>query len=79
MRAKLGLTEADDVTGALIDDLLTLLHAQAVDYTSCFRALSASLRGDAAPAHTLFAEAFCVRRLGGPLARATGARAVRPL
>ena len=56
MRAKLGLTEADDVTGALIDDLLTLLYEQAVDYTSSFRALSASLRGDAAPAHTLFAE-----------------------
>jgi serine/tyrosine/threonine adenylyltransferase len=56
MRAKLGLTEPDDLTGALIDDLLTLLHAQAVDYTSSFRALSASLRGDAARARSLFAE-----------------------
>ena len=56
MGAKLGLTEADDVTGALIDDLLTLLHEQAVDYSSSFRALSAFLRGDAAPAHALFAE-----------------------
>ena len=56
MRAKLGLTEADDVTGALIDDLMRLLHEQAVDYTSSFRTLSASLRGDAVPAHALFAE-----------------------
>jgi uncharacterized protein YdiU (UPF0061 family) len=56
MRAKLGLTVADDVTGALIDDLLALLHEHAVDYTSSFRALSASLRGDAVPARSLFAE-----------------------
>src|SRR4051794_41111034 len=44
MRAKLGLSEAGDVTSALVDDLLTLLHQQAVDYTSSFRALSAMLR-----------------------------------
>jgi uncharacterized protein YdiU (UPF0061 family) len=56
MRAKLGLTEADDLTDALVDDLLTLLHEHAVDYTVAFRALSASLRGDAAPARALFAE-----------------------
>jgi uncharacterized protein YdiU (UPF0061 family) len=56
MHAKLGMTETDDVTGALIDDLLTLLHEQAVDYTSSIRALSLSLRGDAAPARSLFAE-----------------------
>jgi uncharacterized protein YdiU (UPF0061 family) len=55
MHAKLGLTEADEVTGALIEDLLGLLHEQAVDYTSSFRALSASLRGDAARARSLFA------------------------
>src|SRR4051794_5172879 len=56
MRAKLALTTADELTDALVDDLLTLLHAQAVDYTSVFRALSASLRGDAARARSLFAE-----------------------
>ena len=56
MRAKLGLTEADDVTGALIDDLLSLLHAQAVDYTSAFRALAALLRGNADRARSLFAD-----------------------
>ena len=54
MHAKLGLTEADELTGALIDDLLTLLHEQAVDYTSTFRGLSAWLRGDAARARSLF-------------------------
>jgi serine/tyrosine/threonine adenylyltransferase len=56
MRAKLGLRDADDVTAALIDDLLTLLADQSVDYTSCFRALAASLRGDAARVGSLFAD-----------------------
>jgi serine/tyrosine/threonine adenylyltransferase len=56
MRAKLGLTDADDITDALIGDFLTLLHQQSVDYTSSFRALSARLRGDTAPARALFAE-----------------------
>ena len=50
MRAKLGVAEADDVTGALVDDLLTLLHEHALDYTSTFRALSASLRDGPVPA-----------------------------
>src|ERR671920_541690 len=56
MRAKLGLTETDELTATLIDDLLRLLHAQAVDYTSTFRALSAWLRGDETRAGALFAE-----------------------
>jgi uncharacterized protein YdiU (UPF0061 family) len=56
MRAKLGITQADEASDALIDDLLALLQAQAVDYTSSFRALSASLRGDASRARSLFAE-----------------------
>jgi protein adenylyltransferase len=56
MRAKLGLAEAGDATDALIDDLLTVLHRQAVDYTACFRALATLLRGDAAPARSRFAE-----------------------
>jgi serine/tyrosine/threonine adenylyltransferase len=55
MRAKLGLVEADEVTDALIADLLMLLREQGVDYTSSFRALSASLRGDASPVRSLFA------------------------
>jgi uncharacterized protein YdiU (UPF0061 family) len=56
MRAKLGLADAEGEDGALIDDLLALLHAQRVDFTSCFRALSSSVRGDAEPARSLFEE-----------------------
>jgi len=55
MHAKLGLAAAPP-DGALVDDLLALLHAQRVDFTSLFRALAAVLRGDAAPARALFAE-----------------------
>ena len=56
MHAKLGLTEPDEVTETLVSDLLALLHAEAVDYTSSFRALSALLRGDEARARSAFAE-----------------------
>jgi uncharacterized protein YdiU (UPF0061 family) len=56
MRAKLGLVAGHREDGALIDELLTLLNAQGVDYTSCFRSLSSSLLGDAAPARSLFVE-----------------------
>jgi serine/tyrosine/threonine adenylyltransferase len=49
MRAKLGLIEDDEITGALIDDLLALLQEQGADYTATFRALSGWLRGDAIP------------------------------
>ncbi len=54
MRAKLGIADGQP-DGALIDDLLVLLHAQSVDFTSCFRALSSAVLGDAAPARSLFA------------------------
>ncbi len=56
MRAKLGLAEASDDEGALFADLLALMHAQGVDFTSCFRALSAAARGDATAARALFAD-----------------------
>ena len=56
MCAKLGLTDGHEQDGALIDDLLALLHAQSVDFTSCFRALSSCVLGNAAPARSLFAE-----------------------
>ena len=55
MGAKLGLTDVRDEDGSLSDELLGLMHAQAVDYTSCFRALSSALRGDATRARSLFA------------------------
>jgi uncharacterized protein YdiU (UPF0061 family) len=53
MGAKLGLTSA---AGGLAGDLVALLEAQAVDFTAFFRALSASLRGDATRAQALFEE-----------------------
>ncbi len=56
MRTKLGLTDGLGEDEALIDDLLALMHAQGVDFTSCFRALSAALRGDPTRARSLFAE-----------------------
>jgi uncharacterized protein YdiU (UPF0061 family) len=51
MAAKLGLDTPD---APLVQDLLALLHAQRVDFTRFFRALSAHLRGGGA--RTLFAE-----------------------
>ena len=60
MRAKLGLGDAQPGDGELIDDLLALLHTQKVDFTSCFRALSSSLLGDAAPIRSLFVEPSAV-------------------
>jgi serine/tyrosine/threonine adenylyltransferase len=56
MRAKLGLADEQAEDGALINDLLTLLHSQRVDFTSCFRALASSVRGDAARSRSLFAD-----------------------
>jgi serine/tyrosine/threonine adenylyltransferase len=56
MRAKLGLGATDVPDDGLVDELLTLMRAQRVDFTSCFRALSSVLRGDAVPARSLFAE-----------------------
>jgi len=57
MRAKLGLPGGLGEDEALVDDLLALMYAQSVDFTSCFRALSCALRGDGASARALFAEA----------------------
>jgi uncharacterized protein YdiU (UPF0061 family) len=56
MRAKLGLDGGHRDNVALVDDLLALLHAHGVDFSSFFRALSAAVRGDAQPARALFAE-----------------------
>ena len=56
MRSKLGLPSglAEDVATALVDELLTLLQADRVDYTSFFRSLSAAARGDADSARSQF-------------------------
>jgi uncharacterized protein YdiU (UPF0061 family) len=56
MRAKLGLSEVQDDTGELIDDLLELLRTHRVDFTSFFRALSSSILEDATHVRTLFVE-----------------------
>ncbi len=48
-RAKLGLVTEVDGDGKLGDQLLDWMHAARADFTSVFRALSASLRGDDAP------------------------------
>jgi serine/tyrosine/threonine adenylyltransferase len=55
MRAKLGLASAPDDT-ALVPDLLELLDAQAVDFTSFFRALASLVRGNEGPVRSLFTE-----------------------
>jgi uncharacterized protein YdiU (UPF0061 family) len=56
MLAKLGLpdTVENDISAPLLHDLLALLQASHVEYTSFFRALSAAARGDAEPARGLF-------------------------
>jgi serine/tyrosine/threonine adenylyltransferase len=56
MRAKLGMDGRQPEDAGLIDELVALLQAQHVDLTSSFRALSASVLGDAAPARSRFAE-----------------------
>jgi uncharacterized protein YdiU (UPF0061 family) len=88
MRAKLGLVDAQAEDTALIDDLLELMHAQQVDFTSCFRALSSSARGDPAPARALFhepatfdawAERWRARLAGDPEAIAAAMNRVNPV
>jgi uncharacterized protein YdiU (UPF0061 family) len=56
MRAKLGLADGPDdlVTTALVNDLVTLLEKNHVNWTSFFRSLSAAARGDGEPARGLF-------------------------
>ncbi len=56
MLAKLGLSDGGPESDALIEDLFSLMKAQRIDFTSCFRALSSALRGDPARARALFEE-----------------------
>ena len=48
MRAKFGILDPHEQDDALIDDLLALLHAQRVDFTPFFRALSSAVLEDPA-------------------------------
>jgi serine/tyrosine/threonine adenylyltransferase len=56
MRAKLGMDDEQPGDDDLMDELVSLLQAQRVDLTSCFRALSAAVLGDTAPSSSRFAE-----------------------
>jgi uncharacterized protein YdiU (UPF0061 family) len=58
MHAKLGLPQdiPDRIMAPLVDELLTLLQHNHVDYTSFFRRLGAAARGDTEPARGLFAD-----------------------
>jgi uncharacterized protein YdiU (UPF0061 family) len=56
MRAKLGITRDTADAVALLDGVPVLLEQQRVDHTLFFRGLSAALRGDDAPARSLFAD-----------------------
>jgi uncharacterized protein YdiU (UPF0061 family) len=62
MRAKLGLPDGVDATvvSPLVDDLLALLHADHVDFTSFFRTLAGAARGDAEPTRRLFIDLAAV-------------------
>jgi uncharacterized protein YdiU (UPF0061 family) len=56
MRRKLGLLDGveESVSAPLVEELLTLLHANHVDHTSFFRNLGAAARGDAEVARSMF-------------------------
>ena len=56
MRRKLGLSRVDDGDAAMINELLTHLQAQEVDFTSFFRRLSAAARGDPSGCVRLFSD-----------------------
>ncbi len=47
MHAKLGLPDGAAENESIVDDLLTLLHKERIDWTSAFRALARVARGDA--------------------------------
>ncbi len=56
LRAKVGLTTNHDTDRVLVDDLLTVLAEQSVDFTKFFRRLAKAAVGDPAPVLALFAE-----------------------
>jgi uncharacterized protein YdiU (UPF0061 family) len=56
MHTKLGLDAGAADGDELIADLLSLIGEQRVDYTSCLRSLSSTVRGDTEPARSMFVE-----------------------
>ena len=87
MRAKLGLAGQREEDGELITDLLTALHAQQVDYTSFFSALSSAVLGTVEPARSLLREPAAFdswaqrwrRRLSDPRTTAMAMDRVNPV
>lgn len=91
MRAKLGLVQADEADGHLIDSLFGELEQHDVDFTSFFRALSQLLRGDGDLMQALLPDAEAMapwiadwwahleREAIAPLERADAMDAVNPL
>lgn len=56
MRKKLGIMNQQNGDEGLINELLDIMHAQKVDFTTLFRSLSSSVRGDSSLARALFTE-----------------------
>jgi uncharacterized protein YdiU (UPF0061 family) len=69
MHGKLGLPDRPGTDELLVEDLLEIMRELEVDWTTCFRALARSARGDDAGTHELFAAA--PERLGAWLTRWT--------
>ncbi len=86
MLAKIGLPDADD-NAELLQELVALLQENRVDWTSVWRALAETARGEPAPARDLFLarEEFdtwvgrWLPRLPDPAAAATAMDAVNPV
>jgi uncharacterized protein YdiU (UPF0061 family) len=88
MAAKLALRALGEEDRLLIDDLLAMLGTERVDYTIAFRALSAYLRSNGAPAPAIFGDAqrfaawvgrWRPRVAGDPQAAADAMDAVNPV
>jgi uncharacterized protein YdiU (UPF0061 family) len=56
MRAKLGLTTAEDSDVDLVNELFAAMTGQSADYTLVFRRLSQAVLGDDGPVRELFAD-----------------------
>ncbi|MGL5011700.1 MAG: protein adenylyltransferase SelO, partial [Paracoccaceae bacterium] len=61
MRAKLGLTGAEDGDTALAEALLAAMEGQGADWTLTFRRLALATSGDLSPLAPLFADATALR------------------
>ena len=60
MRAKIGLSTAEDTDADLLNDLFTAMQGQGVDYTGFFRALATAATGDDDAVTALFDDANAI-------------------